>query len=93
MACNKATLLSDAISNQFTGVEPNVWNALVLQLLCEIKDNGGGGGGGNQQVFANLGDPNGIVAVSHTDPAICLDFQNMVEWWKTDGIASDTGWY
>ena len=36
-ACNKATLISSAVSNQFTGAAPEVVNALILQLLCEIS--------------------------------------------------------
>lgn len=80
MACNKATLLSDAISNQFTGVEPNVWNALVLQLLCEIKDNGGGGGG-SQEVYEGNGAP-GIVPDDPTKPAIYNQLDGPQPQWR-----------
>lgn len=34
--CSAATLLADASTNRFTGVEPIRWNPLVLQLLYEI---------------------------------------------------------
>lgn len=91
MACNKATLLSDAINNQFTGVEPNVWNALVLQLLCEIKDNGGGGGGGSQEVYEGNGDPNGVETPDDpTKPAVYnnLDVPGEQWWW----VVADQNW-
>ena len=35
--CNKGTLLSDAVSNRFTGVAPDIRDAIILQLLCNIS--------------------------------------------------------
>lgn len=64
----------------------------IAQKDCDIEAAGGVGGGG-QQVYVFAGDPNGNVTHNATTPAISIDTVNNVEWWKTDGIASNTGWY
>jgi len=65
----------------------------IAQKDCDIESEIGGGVGGGQQVYVNSGDPNGVITHNATTPAYCLDTLNNVAWWKTDGIASDTGWY
>jgi hypothetical protein len=52
---------------------------------------GGGGMAPGQQIFANNGDPNGVVTAGPL-PSICLDTSDGSIWWKTDGINSNTGW-
>lgn len=36
-ACNKAVLLADAVTNQFSGAVPEVRDALMLQMLYDIR--------------------------------------------------------
>lgn len=90
-SCDINDLLSEGAC--FNCLAPAQMQVVQSQLLCNIEANGGGGGGGGQQVYVNSGDPNGVVTHNATTPAYCLDTLNNVAWWKTDGVASDTGWY
>lgn len=35
-ACNKSTLIGDAVLNQFTGLAPDIRDAIIIQLLCDL---------------------------------------------------------
>lgn len=63
------------------------------QLVWTVNVDGTTSGvSGTTQVFANSGNPNGIVLAS--SPAICLDTSTTgTIWWKTDGITSASGWH
>ena len=86
---SKSQLFTTAGANSF--VVPA--NVSLVHVTMVGGGSGGGGGGAGQQVYVNAGDPNGVVTHNATTPAYCLDTLNNVAWWKTDGIASDTGWY
>lgn len=36
-ACSKSSLIGDAVLNQFTGLVPDIRDAIIIQLLCTIS--------------------------------------------------------
>ena len=78
--CNVQTLLSNAAA--FANLPPGMWDAIELQLLCEILNAGGGGGGGGgtpQILSTSNANPNtsgitpaapGQGAIWYQDPAV-----------------------
>lgn len=87
--CDVNSLFANA--KCFACLSPGEWQILELQLLCEILAVSGAGGS-TQQVYQNAGNPNGVVTVSNTLPAMCIDTTNHIVWTKTDGLITNTGW-
>ncbi|MGV1047679.1 MAG: hypothetical protein ACOYD4_04020 [Solirubrobacterales bacterium] len=69
--CSKTQLFADACANGFVGRDEESFNALLLQLLCDISSGGGGGvatATGSTAVIAN-GTESGIVVFAPPLPA------------------------
>jgi len=49
-------------------------------------------GSGAQQIYTSAGNPNGVITALTTLPCVCLDTVNQIQWQKTDGLLTNTGW-
>lgn len=86
-SCSPSQLLAQGAC--FQCLDQKQTDMAILQLLCEISQNGGGGGGGTQRVFHGPDDPNGVVV--GPDPAIYYSDTGGL-WVKLNGVTDDTGW-
>lgn len=67
-------------------------NLTIIESTASGEGSGGSGSGaGTISIYQYAGDPNGVVTAA--PPALCLDTLNHIQWWKTDGVTSNTGWY
>lgn len=80
MACDIATIQSDACDSQIACItSPKTLLIIIAQLLCEINESGGGTGSGVQVYSGNY---SGVapVFVPSTSPAIAIDTSNGTQW-------------
>jgi hypothetical protein len=73
---------------------PVLTPATTLDFIGDVTVTDAGGGTAAvtipQRVFANAGNPNGVV--SATGPALCMDSTNGVLYWKTTAGTSNNEW-
>jgi hypothetical protein len=73
---------------------PVLTPATTLDFIGDVAVTDAGGGTAAvtipQRVFANAGNPNGVVTA--TGPALCMDSANGVLYWKTTAGTSNNEW-